>query len=521
MIGTDLEAVREMAVKKLALLSLLLLGLGACVTRDAEYWFNRGVNQERGSDYFSDIADYTKAIELKPDYIAAYNNRGHAYILKGRFDEAFADLNKAIELEPDYHLAYYNRGRVYKIKGKNKLAIKNFTKAIGLELNFAGAYDDRGLAYGEAGLYDKAIADATKAIALLEAKGDRHNMANSYNNRADIHLMNGVHDRMIADINKAIELVPEFAWSYGHLAWERATSPEFVYRDGKQAPELAEKALDIRWSPCNLNARAAAYAELGDFAGAVKWQLRVIDLLKRWGHERFMADFEKHLVRYRTRKPWRENDLEHGPDLAATALKLSNRAERFQAGGKYTEAEPLYGQALGIREKALGPHREDVANTLDKLAMLYRAGGKPAKAGPFYKRSVAIREEMRRRETAGKRELRQKIEALSGRYTTSGGVTQWDVSFRDYRFQVFYLQDGTRTLEYDGSFAGALIKGHKHHTRKTLSRQSPTTLMTGLVDLDRKSFELFWGEFKVREMVRNKICVSRSAEQFWTRSDGQ
>jgi tetratricopeptide (TPR) repeat protein len=40
--------------------------------------------------------------------------------------------------------------------------------------------------------------------------------------------------------------------------------------------------------------------------------------------------------------------------------------------GRYAAAEPLYGRALAIREKALGPGHPDVARSLNNLGDLYR-----------------------------------------------------------------------------------------------------------------------------------------------------
>jgi tetratricopeptide (TPR) repeat protein len=56
------------------------------------------------------IADYTKAIEINPNYASTYYNRG---ILKKDLKDysgAIADYTKAIEINPNYAIAYYNRG---------------------------------------------------------------------------------------------------------------------------------------------------------------------------------------------------------------------------------------------------------------------------------------------------------------------------------------------------------------------------------------------------------------------------
>ena len=57
------------------------------------------------------MTDYDdKAIELKPDYVDAYHNRGTVYGRKGEYNRAIEDYDKAIELKPDLAQTYSNRG---------------------------------------------------------------------------------------------------------------------------------------------------------------------------------------------------------------------------------------------------------------------------------------------------------------------------------------------------------------------------------------------------------------------------
>ena len=51
-------------------------------------------------DYRGAIADYSRAIELNPDYANAYYNRGIAKSKLGDHDGAEADRNRAAELDP-------------------------------------------------------------------------------------------------------------------------------------------------------------------------------------------------------------------------------------------------------------------------------------------------------------------------------------------------------------------------------------------------------------------------------------
>jgi tetratricopeptide (TPR) repeat protein len=55
------------------------------------------------------IREYTLAIELAPQFDAAYVQRGKAYAEKNGDEQAAADLNKAIELDPRLATAYRER----------------------------------------------------------------------------------------------------------------------------------------------------------------------------------------------------------------------------------------------------------------------------------------------------------------------------------------------------------------------------------------------------------------------------
>ena len=47
---------------------------------NAEAYYNRGIAYGDKGEYDKAIEDYSKAIELNPEYAEAYNNRGNAYV---------------------------------------------------------------------------------------------------------------------------------------------------------------------------------------------------------------------------------------------------------------------------------------------------------------------------------------------------------------------------------------------------------------------------------------------------------
>jgi len=73
------------------------------IRRDAKNaiaYYNRGTAHQLKGDLDRATADYSKAIELKPNYASAYNSRGLVYASKGDYAHAVADVTKASELTP-------------------------------------------------------------------------------------------------------------------------------------------------------------------------------------------------------------------------------------------------------------------------------------------------------------------------------------------------------------------------------------------------------------------------------------
>ncbi|MYG08791.1 tetratricopeptide repeat protein [Candidatus Poribacteria bacterium] len=114
------------------------------------------------------IGDFSKVIELEPDYADAYYDRGVAHGKKREFDLAILDYTKAIELNPDYVNAYCNRGSAYLPKGEFDLAIADYTKAIELNPEGADVYGNRGIVWLVRQNWDNAREDlaAAKHIGL-------------------------------------------------------------------------------------------------------------------------------------------------------------------------------------------------------------------------------------------------------------------------------------------------------------------------------------------------------------------
>ena len=95
-------------------------------------YFSRAVVYGRKREDDLAIADYTTAIELKPEYADAYTNRGIGYRRKGQYDKAIADYNRALQIKPNDADVYNNRGIAYKNERQYDRAIADYNQAIEL-----------------------------------------------------------------------------------------------------------------------------------------------------------------------------------------------------------------------------------------------------------------------------------------------------------------------------------------------------------------------------------------------------
>ena len=174
----------------------------------AEDYFYRGVARYFEKNYDGAIEDYTKAIELKPEFAMAYYNRGVAKAKKQDYDSAIVDYDEAIKIDDKYALAYYNRGVAKDEKQDYDGAIADYTRAIELNPNNAGSYGNRGVAKAHKKDYDGAIIDFTR---VLELNPDD---AMAYFNRGNAKDKTQDYDGAIADYTRVLELNPDDAMAY-------------------------------------------------------------------------------------------------------------------------------------------------------------------------------------------------------------------------------------------------------------------------------------------------------------------
>jgi tetratricopeptide (TPR) repeat protein len=279
------------------------------------------------------MADANESIRLNPRYYGGYLERGIVYRRTGSLDKAINDYDMTIRLKPNYDWAYYDRAIAYGLKGDYEQSIRDSTEAIRLNPNEADFYNNRAVSYQSIGKLDKALADYDTAIRLapkelinycgranvFEEKGQldkasadydqvtrlNPRYAPSYGFRGFAHFAKGNYKAAAFDFEKAIQLSPGDYDALVRLAWFQATCPEDSLRNGKEALEKSRRACELtNWnSNAAVDTLAAAYAEIGDFEKAIKYETQALNMKGVYATRR--KEMQERLELYRQHKPYR------------------------------------------------------------------------------------------------------------------------------------------------------------------------------------------------------------------------
>ena len=110
------------------------------------------------------MADFSKAVQLDPNYAPAYTNRALALRQTNRNDQALADFSRAIQADPNYGPAYIGRANLLRAQNQYQEALSDLNMATRLLPESAEALHSRGLLYQRQGMHPQAILDFDATI---------------------------------------------------------------------------------------------------------------------------------------------------------------------------------------------------------------------------------------------------------------------------------------------------------------------------------------------------------------------
>ena len=233
------------------------------------------------------VAFFTDRIRQNPNSSDAYNRRAIAHQLQGKLDEAIDDFGQSLRLNPSA-VIHCNRGNAWRVKKEYDKAIADYDDSLRIDPKHFFGYLNRGIAWSSKKEYDKAIADFGEAVRL-DPK-----YVLTYFSRGNAWAAKKEYEKAIADYNEAIRLDPKHVGAYNRRAWIQATCFDARFRDGKKAIETAKKGLELAPKDADLmDTLAAAYAEIGDFAEAVRMEERAIAITNNAGYRSRLELYKK------------------------------------------------------------------------------------------------------------------------------------------------------------------------------------------------------------------------------------
>ncbi len=254
------------------------------------------------------LEDFTKAIAMQPKDPISLLQRAQISLARDDVKSAKRDLREAIRVAPevkDSVAAVQVRCYIAAEEGRMSDAIND------MKLLVANAPQDTYWQLQLANLYiqDKRSKQAVEILsAILEHEPKS---VSALNLRATTLLGIGDHVGAIKDYEKALEYgIDSKAQRSGvlnNLAWVLATSPKDEVRDGVRALKFGQEAAELtEFKEAHiLSTLASAYAEKGDFAEAIKWSTKAVELGKEEQHAQ-IEQLEQELKSYQENKPWRE-----------------------------------------------------------------------------------------------------------------------------------------------------------------------------------------------------------------------
>ena len=278
---------------------------------------------------------------------ASWVNMGNCLLSQQKLEAAASHFDKAVELHGRLSesktatelalvlaLAYNNRGVIRRIQGQPDAAIADFGEAERIVSQSSGRPPDSEFAIASAGrraseapevTLDVAAGLSEKTIEILPRtrlveQGRRKSYAvvraMSLKNLGNTRLAQGNPQGALGNFQKAAEeyaslveideqkdLAAPFARTLSPIAWVYATHPDPAIRNGEKAKQYASKACELTdWKSIHpLEALAAACAETGSFAQAIKWQQLALD----GAPVERKPDVRARLELYRSGKPYR------------------------------------------------------------------------------------------------------------------------------------------------------------------------------------------------------------------------
>ncbi|HEX5218487.1 MAG TPA: tetratricopeptide repeat protein [Verrucomicrobiae bacterium] len=228
------------ATEKLSFQRQLCFGLGtavavACVVLTREqlaYWRNT-------------VTLFERTLQVTSANPSAHFALGTGLESSGNIEQAIREYEAAVAINPRYKKAHYNLGQTFRKQQRWREAAVHYRAVLEVD--------------------SKDVPSHLNLAAVLSAQGQTRDAILHY--------------------NRALRLDPGSVEALNNLAWIHATCPVAEFRDGTKAVQFGLRACELSSNsvPTVVGTLAAAYAEAGKFAEAIKTAEQARDLASRQG----------------------------------------------------------------------------------------------------------------------------------------------------------------------------------------------------------------------------------------------
>ena len=311
----------------------------------AAAYFFRSMSEFQAKQILPAYIDINKSLTLKPDFPEALTIKGYLLLNQKKYDEAIKCFDKALEIKPDFSRVYYNKGLTLYFMEKYEEAFICFDKMTELEPKFYEGWGLKGNIYFALEKYDSAEKCYDKQIELKPkdampwtGKGSCILNAKATTDYAE---------KAILYYDKAIELNPnlELAWQNKIIAFTSLKKKDDVIKSYTKALELNKDSIEF------LLNMAEILSELKNYEGVIVFFDRLIELQPDssfyWFRKAFalstLGKVEESLKCSKKAIELKPNFYMAHDNLGYEYLKLSKYDEALKCSDKALEINPKYG----------------------------------------------------------------------------------------------------------------------------------------------------------------------------------
>jgi tetratricopeptide (TPR) repeat protein len=226
--------------------------------QSARQYFKTGLAFSEAGNYKDAVDQFTRSLEIDPEYLQSYLERARAYEAMNELQKAADDLQRALSFEQKKESLYYEAARLNYLLSNYDNALELISRSLELKSNYEPAFRMQCLILLATGDYSGALVSINKALAMKESPENLY-----YRGQVSEKMKN--YDQAESDYSRAISKNNRYTEAYLAIASLRLTMNK---------PEAAMENCNavIAYAPDNQQAyivRSRIYAQLTEYPKAI------------------------------------------------------------------------------------------------------------------------------------------------------------------------------------------------------------------------------------------------------------